>query len=241
MKKTFFWAGLVFFSLAAGFCLYFRDAEKTESAVKRAAETANAELSYREGFSCCRIDDTVKQRVEGLSYKDNSHIVLKQLRYITIRYYSFDGQAQDGELIVNQRIAEDILEIFYELYQHRYPLEKVTLIDEYGADDERSMQANNTSAFNYREIAGTKTLSSHACGMAVDINPRINPCVTPTGVSPKNGTEYMQRDPKKCQGKYKDYMIQKDDYIYTLFKEHGFQWGGDWETVKDYQHFEKLP
>lgn len=190
-------------------------------------------------FSCHRIDAAVKGRVEGLSYKENRDITLERLRYITIAYYDFGGRLREGELMVNRKIAEDILEIFYELYQNRYPLERVALIDEYGASDERSMEANNTSAFNYRTIAGTDILSLHAYGMAVDINPRINPCVTPENVTPKNGAKYALRDPEQCQGKYKDYMIQKDDWIYTLFKSRGFQWGGDWKMIKDYQHFER--
>lgn len=190
-------------------------------------------------FSCHRIDAAVKGRIEGLSYKENRDIILERLRYITIAYYDFGGRLREGELMVNRKIAEDILEIFYELYQNRYPLERVALIDEYGASDERSMEANNTSAFNYRTIAGTDILSLHAYGMAVDINPRINPCVTPENVTPKNGAKYALRDPDQCQGKYKDYMIQKDDWIYTLFKSRGFQWGGDWKTIKDYQHFER--
>ena len=207
---------------------------------KKADSGNAAEYQYKDGFSSYKISSTVKERIEGLSYKENSRIALDQLRYIKIRYYDFDGKQQNGELVVNQKIAEDILEIFYDLYQHQYPLESVSLIDAYGADDEKSMEADNTSAFNYREIAGTQTLSRHAYGMAVDINPRINPCVSKGSIAPKNGTEYAQRDPDQCQGKYRDYMIQKDDYIYNLFREHGFQWGGDWETVKDYQHFEKL-
>lgn len=101
------------------------------------------------------------------------------------------------------------------------------------------MRANNTSAFNYRSISGSSTLSKHAYGMAIDLNPRINPYVKGTVIQPENGSAYTQRDPRKCEGKYREQMIQKGDYVYRLFRDHGFTWGGDWASLKDYQHFEK--
>lgn len=198
-----------------------------------------AQVVYQDGFSYHRITSAVKKRVQGKSYKKNKHINLDQLRYVRVKHYDFDGNVKAGELIVNRKIARDIVEIFYELYQNEYPLEEVSLIDKYDADDGRSMKANNTSAFNYRKIAGTKTLSRHAYGMAIDINPRINPYVVGNFIDPKNGSVYAQRDVKKCRGAYKKWMIHKNDFIYRLFIEHGFEWGGDWKRIKDYQHFEK--
>lgn len=200
--------------------------EKWESAAEPA----------REDFFFCRLDDEVKKRITGISYTPNEHITLEELRYVRIKYYGFDGKVKDGELIVNYQIAEDITEIFYELYCHKYPLQEVSLVDKYGGDDERSMAANNTSCFNYRVIAGTDKLSNHAYGLAIDINPRINPYIRQGAPA---DTVYAQRDVKKCRGKYREYMIQKDDYIYRLFQKYGFSWGGDWTSVKDYQHFEK--
>ena len=111
-------------------------------------------------------------------------------------------------------------------------------IDDYGANDEKSMAANNTSAFNYRVISGTTKLSNHSYGMAIDINPRINPWVKGNKVSPANGKVYKQRKTSKCKGKYKRYMIHKNDTAYKIFKKYGFSWGGEWRSSKDYQHFE---
>ena len=190
----------------------------------------------REDFSFCRLDNEVKKRITGISYTPNEHISLDELRYVKIKYYGFDGKVKDGELIVNHQIAEDITEIFYNLYCHKYPLQDVSLVEKYGGDDDRSMAANNTSCFNYRVIAGTDKLSNHAYGLAIDINPRINPYIRQGETA---DTVYAQRDVKKCRGKYRKYMIQKDDYIYRLFQKYGFSWGGDWSSVKDYQHFEK--
>ncbi|MBR6998888.1 MAG: M15 family metallopeptidase, partial [Prevotella sp.] len=125
-----------------------------------------------------------------------------------------------------------------ELYRHKYPIERMRLIDDYDADDERSMQANNTSCFNFRAIAGSTKLSKHSQGLAIDINPLYNPCVKQrndgrTVVQPATGRKYANRS------KRWPYMIVKDDLCYRLFTEHGFKWGGSWRTLKDYQHFER--
>lgn len=203
-------------------------------------ETEASAESSREGFSCHKLDKEIQRRISGKSYKPNDYVTFDDLRHIKIRYYGFDGRVKDGELIVNRRIADDVLEIFYDLYCSRYPLQEVSLVDKYDADDERSMAANNTSCFNYREIAGTDKLSNHAYGLAIDINPLINPCIRQgSGTAAEEQSVYAQRDMTKCRGAYKAYMIQKGDYIYRLFQKHGFSWGGDWSSVKDYQHFEK--
>ena len=140
-------------------------------------------------------------------------------------------------MIVNASITEDILEIMSELYRNNYPIERMVLIDEYGADDEKSMEDNNTSAFNYRPIAGSSKLSRHSLGLAVDVNPRYNPYVkTDAGgqeiVSPANAADYIDRSQEFGS------KIDETDLCCQLFKEHGFTWGGSWNSVKDYQHFE---
>lgn len=189
-------------------------------------------------FYSAELSEEVQQRIWNSSYQENENISLEELRYLRVLYMGFDGQTHIGELIVNQAIAADILEIMTKLYENAYPIEKMVLIDEYGADDERSMEDNNTSAFNYREIAGTSRLSKHSLGLAIDINPRYNPYVKQkdTGevmISPVNGTEYADRS------KEFSYKIDENDLCCQLFLEHGFTWGGSWNTLKDYQHFEK--
>ena len=96
---------------------------------------------------------------------------------MNVRYYDFEGEIQTGELICNKGIAQDLVEIFYELYLNEYQIEKIRLIDEYGGDDTASMEDNNTSCFNYRVVDGTTSLSKHALGCAIDINPFYNPYV----------------------------------------------------------------
>ena len=188
-------------------------------------------------FYSSEITEEVQQRIQGISYHENENISLIELRYLRVLHRGFDGQDHIGELIVNQAIAEDILEIMSELYHQSYPIEKMLLIDEYGADDEQSMEDNNTSAFNYREIAGSGRLSNHAEGLAIDINPLYNPYVKQTGdggrtVSPSSGEAYADRE-----GDF-PYKIDGNDLCCQLFLEHGFAWGGNWNSVKDYQHFE---
>jgi hypothetical protein len=113
----------------------------------------------------------------------------------------------------------------------------MVLIDEYDADDEASMRANNTSAFNFRKSSGMRTLSKHSTGMAIDINPLYNPLVKHregrTKVYPSTAVPYIDRTQDF------PYKIVKGDLCYRLFKKYGFSWGGDWKSSKDYQHFEK--
>ena len=175
--------------------------------------------------------------MQGKSYKEDCTVPREDLRYVHVRHMGFDGEAKDGELVVNKAIADDVLAIFEELYKADYPIEKVRLVDEYDADDEASMSDNNSSAFNFRFISHTMRISRHGLGMAVDINTRYNPYVKTVdgklSIEPANGADYVDRS--------KDFphKIDHEDLCYKLFKEHGFTWGGDWTHSKDYQHFER--
>lgn len=191
------------------------------------------------GFSIEKVPKVIKEKINGVSYRPNPDISFQDLRYVRVKYYGYDGNVKNGQLLVNKSIAKDTVEIFQELFDMQYPIESIQLIDDYGADDTKSMEANNTSAFNYRIVEGTSHLSNHAYGRAIDLNPRVNPFVKRNSITPENGKIYAQRDVKKCKGKYKYNMIHRNDRVYRIFRKHGFQWGGDWITYKDYQHFEK--
>lgn len=184
------------------------------------------------------IGDEIMSRIMGISYKENNNISLGELNYIRVLHVGFDDMVHIGELIVNKAIADDIIDIMKILYNNKYPIEKMLLVDEYGGDDITSMSDNNTSAFNYRLIANTDMLSNHAMGMAIDINPLYNPYVTADkegniNISPENGSGYADRT--------KDFMYKIDEFdlCYKLFISYGFSWGGSWSRSKDYQHFEK--
>lgn len=219
-----------------------REAETTltgaESAVeKNAYVDASKEPPQTDGFSHEPINEEVKQRIYGLSYKEDCTVPYEELRYVRVQYIDFDGLVQEGELICNKAIAQDLVEIFYELFQASYPIAKIRLIDEYNADDDLSCLDNNTSCFNYRVVGGSTSLSKHALGLAIDINPFYNPYVTyPNGVeriSPAGSEPYADRS------RDFPYKIDENDLCYQLFTAHGFTWGGHWKTLKDYQHFQK--
>lgn len=183
------------------------------------------------------ISDELHQRILGKSLKENAVLSLDELCYIRVLHYGFDEKTHIGEMIVNKKISDDVLDIFGKLYQAKYPIEKMRLIDDYDGDDERSMSDNNTSAFNYRTISGSGNLSRHGMGMAVDINPLYNPYVKTVGgktvVEPSNSGCYTDRSAEF------PYKIDENDLCYQLFTEYGFTWGGNWKSLKDYQHFEK--
>lgn len=216
---------------------------------------------YKDVFFYQPLSDAVTARITGLSYPvcesiaptlsldvvnviadtDEPAVSYSDLCYMNVQYYDFDGEIQTGELICNKGIAQDLVEIFYELYLNEYRIEKIRLIDEYGGDDTASMEDNNTSCFNYRVVDGTTSLSKHALGCAIDINPFYNPYV----VYNKNGSGETYISPKGSE-RYADrsqnfpYKIDENDLCYKLFTEHGFIWGGNWNSSKDYQHFQKV-
>lgn len=152
-----------------------------------------------------------------LEYKNNVDISL--LSYLQISYYGFDDKTHVGEMIVNSKIANEVLEIFKELYELKYPIEKIRLIDEYGANDELSMSDNNTSCFCYRKINNSKTLSNHSIGTAIDINPLYNPYVSQGKSSPVSGALYINRDIES------EHLIKKNDALYTIFINHRLELG----------------
>lgn len=200
--------------------------------------------TYAEDFYYERVSDQpeLMERIRDLSFNEsvNTKISYDALCYVRVLYVNFENVDCEGELICNAAIAQDLVEIFYELYQARYPIESIRLIDDFNADDDASMAANNTSAFNFRLTTGSTTyISDHSWGICVDLNPLYNPYVAvdeTTGeqiVVPAEAAAYADRTAEFA------YKIDEDDLAYQLFTQHGFTWGGHWESVKDYQHFQK--
>lgn len=173
--------------------------------------------------------DTLQEKVN----LDSDIISYNELSYLEVLHYGFDGETHQGELIVNKKVAEEVLQIFKELYEIQFPIEKMRVISHYNNSDEQSMADNNTSAFNFRMITNGHTPSNHAFGLAIDINPTINPYIYKNTVLPENAGEYIDRN-QEVLG-----LITADSEIYQIFKKYGWSWGGDWDTPKDYQHFEK--
>lgn len=154
-----------------------------------------------------------------------------ELCLLDVRYYSFDGRLHQGQLLVHKRLQEDLSDIFAIIRASRFPVAKVVPIVHYGWSDEASMEDNNTAAFNYRLVAGTTRLSRHATGQAIDINPGQNPVIYADGVSLPTGAVYAPQ----AKG-----TLVRDSLIGQEFLSRGWQWGGDFQGLKDYQHFEKL-
>lgn len=187
--------------------------------------------------------DAVYNRINGKSYYANDNIGLSDLRYIKLVHYNFDHNVQTGELIVNAAIADDVINVFKELYDAQYEIQSMQLVDDFwtgdgDSSDSNSIDHNNTSAFCYRMVTGGGTLSNHAYGRAIDLNPQQNPYVWydsngQAKWSHENANSYIDRS---CGDPH---VIVQGDTCYNIFTKYGFSWGGSWGNPIDYQHFEK--
>ncbi len=153
------------------------------------------------------------------------------LALIEVPYVSFDAHEQQGQLVIHQELANEVISLFQDLYTHRFPIYKMVPVAAYGWNDVASMEDNNTSAFNYRHIIGTGLLSNHSLGRAIDINPLQNPYYALDGnVYPAHAIHDLA-----VPG-----TLYADSVAVSLFKEKGWTWIGDRKEHKDYQHFEKI-
>lgn len=176
-----------------------------------------------------------------LSYIDylfeNIRCPEEDLVTLDIEILDENGETHTGKLKVNIDIKDDIVSIFKELKEIGYPVECMKLASEFGNDDDKSMEHNNTYSYCHRYIRYTKRLSPHSFGICIDLNPKYNPCVrfnddgTIKSVFPENGYEYADRNVES------PYKITPE--VVDIFKRYGFSWGGDWNDKKDYHHFER--
>lgn len=241
--------------------------EKTETEAETATETEETQSQYLKSLSglepgmvldMSRIDfqnsdkyfmswkieegDNLYERINGKSYQKNDYVPLSTLRYLKMPHYNYDGQIQVGEIIVNEDVMENVLSVFKKLFEEKYRIQSMYLVDNYwtgdpDTTDSASIEENNTSGFCYRQITGGEKLSNHAYGRAIDLNPQQNPYVSYSSGSPKwshsNANDYIKRDTGL------PHVITHEDAAYRIFREYGFKWGGDWTNPKDYQHFDK--
>lgn len=164
------------------------------------------------------------------SWRPGCPVSLKDLRLVTVTHWGFDGRPHQGELVVHADHAEGIRDVFAALFEAGFPIEQVRLVDEFAADDDRSMAANNTSGFNCRRARGSGRWSEHAYGRAIDINPVQNPYLTPSGaVLPPAGRAFLERA-GTTQG-----LITARGPVVAAFTSIGWRWGGAWPNP-DYQH-----
>jgi len=165
---------------------------------------------------------------EALHGKEIPQEIRDTLTLVTVPYFSFSEMLGEGQLVVHRDLADEVEHIFKTLREMRFPIYHMVPIVAYGWNDDVSMAANNTSAFNYRVIAGTDRLSHHATGRAIDINPVQNPYVREGGIVAPAGATY---DPTQ--------LGTITDDVVSVFKSYGWEWGGDWSDPKDWQHFQK--
>ncbi len=189
-------------------------------------------------FAHYPIPDSVFARMQGRSYRKGCTVKRSDLRLVSVLHVDAKGDTKDGLLVCHRDIADDAVAIFRELYEAKYPIESIRLIDDFDGDDNRSMEANNTSCFNFRPAVGSSRLSKHATGHAIDINPRYNPYVKTLKndkqkILPANGKDYANRNKKFA------YKIERNDACHKAFTKRGFRWGGAWKSLKDWQHFER--
>jgi hypothetical protein len=180
-----------------------------------------------------RIDEEMRRRMTGVSWRPGCPVGLGELRLLRVTHWGFDGRIRRGRLVVHRDHARGMLETMRRLFRLRFPIRRMRLVDAYGADDRRSMAADNTSAFNCRFVAGQPGVwSEHAYGGAIDVNPIENPYVTDSGyVSPPQGAPYAHRS------RHRPGMIHGSGPVVAAFAAIGWEWGGNWAWPKDYQHF----
>jgi hypothetical protein len=178
-----------------------------------------------------RLSPALRERMTGVSWHRGCPVHIRDLRLLTVRRWRFDGGVGIGYVVVNRWQAKPLRRAMRKLFEARYPIKRMRLVDRYGANDDRSMNANNTSAFNCRFVAGTTRWSEHAYGRAIDVNPVQNPYVSNGVASPRKGQAYVDRSQRRMG------MIHAGDRVVRAFAESGWSWGAYWSSPKDYQHF----
>ena len=150
-----------------------------------------------------------------------------------LSHWGFDGQVHTGALVVNESAVRDVVVVFRRLYRARFPLRRMRPIDAYGGNDERSLAADNTAGFNCRYAVGPgpRRWSTHAYGLAIDVNPVENPYLEGGRVHPRAGRAYLDRS------RFRPGMAVRGRVLVRAFAAVGWQWGGRWRGTPDYQHF----
>jgi hypothetical protein len=207
------------------------DTTAAGSAGSATAEPIEQTPSPPAGFqsTVSEIDAATADRM-GSSWRPGCPVPLADLRYLTVSYRGLDGVNRSGELIVAQSVAADVVDIFRQLYDAGYPIAALRLVDDFGGNDDDSMAADNSSAFNCRPVTGGGGFSEHSYGTAIDLNPIENPYVNGSLVLPPAGRPFADRHPAAG-------VIQAGDAVVAAFASHGWAWGGSWSGPIDYQHF----
>lgn len=182
-------------------------------------------------FSSQRIPPPVRTRMVGRSWRPGCPVALADLRYLRLSYVDFEGRTRTGELVVGEAHVGAMRRAFRRLHAARFPIRRMRLVDDFGASDFHSIEADNTSAFNCRRVTGGTRWSEHAYGRAIDVNPIRNPYVLDGRTSHPRSRPFVRRSP------YRRGMAVPGRVLVRAFAAQGWRWGGHWTSVKDYQHF----
>jgi D-alanyl-D-alanine carboxypeptidase len=188
-------------------------------------------LSQGAVWSIAPIGTTQAERMTGVSWRPGCPVSLRDLRVLTASHWGFDGRIHRGRLIVHEDVAREVLGVLRRLHAARFPIRRMVPVDAYGGSDFRSIEADNTSAFNCRVVEGTSRWSEHAYGRAIDVNPIENPYVSDGRTSHRASVPYLDRTRRRPG------MAYEGGALVEAFRAIGWGWGGDWSGVKDYQHF----
>lgn len=199
-----------------------------------AATPVPGATSARDGFrgEISPLSPALRAQMTGVSWHRGCPVPLSGLRLLTLGYRGFDHRAHTGRMVVNRSVAKQVVGVFRKLYQAGFPIRRMRLVDAYGGSDFRSIEADNTSAFNCRAATGSSSWSNHAYGLAIDINPIENPYVTSSGqVAHKASRPYLNRS------RIRRGMAYPSGVLVRTFRSIGWGWGGYWSGSRDYQHF----
>jgi hypothetical protein len=203
-------------------------------AVCIAAVAAGGAPAANSGFhgSVTTVSPTLAKRMTGVSWRPGCPVALSDLRVVHATHHGFDAGDHKGTLIVHRDVAGAILNVLRRLYADGFPIRRMVPVDAYGGSDFRSIEADNTSAFNCRYVDGTTRYSEHAYGRAIDVNPIENPYATRAGTTSHPASHaYLRRTP------FRPGMAAEGHVLVRAFGALGWGWGGRWSGAKDYQHF----
>lgn len=206
-----------------------RDAAATDAAADPDAAVTDAGVLF--DGTRAELPAAVRTQMTDVSWHQGCPVGLDDLALLDVPYWDFAGTRQRGQLVVAASVASDVLEAFRTLHDRHFPIAKMRLVDEYAADDDRSMADDNTSAFNCRAITGGSAWSAHSYGTAIDVNPRENPYVKGQTVLPAEGADYLDRSSVRPG------MAVAGSALVQAFDALGWGWGGRWSSPIDYQHF----
>ncbi len=190
--------------------------------------------STRAGFrgEISPLSPALRAQMTGVSWHRGCPVPLSSLRLLTLSYRGFDQRSHTGRLVVNKNVAKQVVAAFRNLYEVNFPIRRMQLVDAYNGSDFRSIEADNTSAFNCRAATGSTSWSNHAYGLAIDINPIENPYVTASGsVAHRASRPYLNRS------QIRRGMAFPGSVLVRTFSSIGWGWGGYWSGSRDYQHF----